>query len=242
MPISVRRRGAQAMRLRSRLRLRSASYSTASSWCRGSRLCSRIFTAMGLGHGCNRRSLPIRKQRERNSPPATTVCERAPRGRPGWPHGLRERCSSLPPLANAPLRITAGVTAVDPHGPGDYKRCAVAARLLPPLAFYQTMTLSGLHGPSQQRAKGMANTSSARKATRKIARRTEINKGRRSKLRNLVRSVEEAIVAGDRSKALAALKEAEPVIMRSAQKGIVHRNAASRKVSRLSHRVAKLGA
>jgi len=88
----------------------------------------------------------------------------------------------------------------------------------------------------------MANTSSARKATRKIARRTEINKGRRSKLRNLVRRVEEAIAAGDRGKALAALKEAEPVIMRSAQKGIVHANAASRKVSRLSHRAAKLGA
>jgi len=88
----------------------------------------------------------------------------------------------------------------------------------------------------------MANTSSARKATRKIARRTEINKGRRSKLRNLVRRVEEAIAAGDRGKALAALKEAEPAIMRSAQKGIVHANAASRKVSHLSHRVAKLGA
>ena len=88
----------------------------------------------------------------------------------------------------------------------------------------------------------MANTSSARKATRKIARRTEINKGRRSKLRNLVRRVEEAIATGDRGKALAAQKEAEPVIMRSAQKGIVHANAASRKVSRLSHRVAKLGA
>jgi small subunit ribosomal protein S20 len=88
----------------------------------------------------------------------------------------------------------------------------------------------------------MANTSSARKATRKIARRTEINKGRRSKLRNLLRRVEEAIAGGDRGKALAALKDAEPVIMRSAQKGIVHPNAASRKVSRLNHRVAKLGA
>jgi small subunit ribosomal protein S20 len=88
----------------------------------------------------------------------------------------------------------------------------------------------------------MANTSSARKATRKIARRTEINKARRSSLRGFVRKVEEAITVGDRSKALAALKEAEPVIMRAAQKGIVHRNAASRKVSRLNHRVAKLGA
>jgi small subunit ribosomal protein S20 len=86
----------------------------------------------------------------------------------------------------------------------------------------------------------MANTSSARKATRKIARRTEINKSRRSKLRSFVRKVEEAIAAGDRNLALAALKEAEPVIMRSAQKGVVHANTASRKVSRLNHRVAKL--
>ena len=88
----------------------------------------------------------------------------------------------------------------------------------------------------------MANTSSARKATRKIARRTEINKARRSQLRSSVRKVEEAIAAGDRDKALAALKVAEPVIMRSAQRGILHRNAASRKVSRLNHRVAKLTA
>jgi small subunit ribosomal protein S20 len=87
----------------------------------------------------------------------------------------------------------------------------------------------------------MANTTSARKATRKIARRTEINKARRSKMRGFVRKVEEAIAAGDRVQALAALKEAEPVIVRSAQKGIVHRNAASRKVSRLTLRIAKLG-
>ncbi len=87
----------------------------------------------------------------------------------------------------------------------------------------------------------MANTSSAQKATRKIARRTEINKGRRSKMRNYIRKVEEAIAAGDRGQALAALKEAEPVIMRSAQKGVVHGNAASRKVSRLTHRVSQLG-
>jgi small subunit ribosomal protein S20 len=86
----------------------------------------------------------------------------------------------------------------------------------------------------------MANTSSARKAARKIARRTEINKGRRSQLRSFVRKVEEAISAGDRAQAAAALKLAEPVIMRAAQNGVVHRNAANRKVSRLSHRVARL--
>ncbi len=87
----------------------------------------------------------------------------------------------------------------------------------------------------------MPNTPSARKAARKIARRTEINKGRRAEMRSFVRKVEEAIASGNRSVALAALREAEPVIMRSAQKGLVHSNTASRKVSRLAHRVAKLG-
>jgi small subunit ribosomal protein S20 len=87
----------------------------------------------------------------------------------------------------------------------------------------------------------MANTSSARKATRKIARRTEINKARRSQLRSFVRKVEEAIEAGDQARALAALKQAEPAIMRAAQKGVVHRNAASRKVSRLTHNISQLG-
>ena len=86
----------------------------------------------------------------------------------------------------------------------------------------------------------MANTKSARKATRVIARRTEVNKARRSVLRNSVRKVEEAI-QGDRKTALAAFKAAEPVIMRAAQRGIVHKNNASRKVSRLAHRIAKLG-
>jgi small subunit ribosomal protein S20 len=87
----------------------------------------------------------------------------------------------------------------------------------------------------------MANTKSARKATRVIARRTEINKARRSVLRNSVRRVEEAIKSGDRKAALAAFKAAEPVIMRAAQRGVVHKNNASRKVSRLAHRIAKLG-
>jgi small subunit ribosomal protein S20 len=87
----------------------------------------------------------------------------------------------------------------------------------------------------------MANTTSARKATRVIARRTEINKARRTLLRSSMRKVEEAIASGDRGKALEALKEAEPVIMRSAQKGVVHRNTASRKVARLTKRVTSLG-
>jgi small subunit ribosomal protein S20 len=87
----------------------------------------------------------------------------------------------------------------------------------------------------------MANTKSAKKATRKIERRTEVNKARRSRMRSFVRKVEEAIGTGDKGAALAALQAAEPEIMRAAQKGVVARNAASRKVSRLSHRVAKLG-
>jgi small subunit ribosomal protein S20 len=87
----------------------------------------------------------------------------------------------------------------------------------------------------------MANTKSAKKATRKIERRTEVNKTRRSRMRTFVRNVEEAIGAGDKNAALAALRAAEPEIMRAAQKGVVARNAASRKVSRLSHRIAKLG-
>jgi small subunit ribosomal protein S20 len=87
----------------------------------------------------------------------------------------------------------------------------------------------------------MANTKSARKATRQIARRTEINKARRSNLRSSVRKVEEAISSGDRAAAAAALKDAEPVIMRAAQRGVVHKNTASRKVSRLAHRITKLG-
>jgi len=87
----------------------------------------------------------------------------------------------------------------------------------------------------------MANTKSARKAARQIARRTIINKSRRSRVRSAMRKVEEALAAGDRSRALAAMAEAEPALMRAAQKGIVHRNVARRTVSRLSQRIAKLG-
>jgi len=67
-----------------------------------------------------------------------------------------------------------------------------------------------------------------------------VNRARRSRLRSAVRKVEEAIAAGDRSRALAAMAEAEPIIVRAAQKNIVHRNAARRKVSRLAHRIAAL--
>ncbi|WID94455.1 30S ribosomal protein S20 [Bosea vestrisii] len=86
----------------------------------------------------------------------------------------------------------------------------------------------------------MANTTSAKKAARKIVRRTEVNKARRSRVRTYLRKVEEAIASGDKSAAAAALKAAQPELMRAAQKGVVHKNTASRKVSRLAHRVSAL--
>ena len=86
----------------------------------------------------------------------------------------------------------------------------------------------------------MANTSSAKKAVRKIERRAAVNRSRRRQMRTYVRKVEEAIAAGDHGQAQTALKDAEPMIMRAAQKGIIHKNTASRKVSRLSANVKKL--
>lgn len=88
----------------------------------------------------------------------------------------------------------------------------------------------------------MANTSSAKKATRKIARRTAVNKSRRSRVRSFVRKVEEALASGDKAAAEAALRSAQPELMRAATKGVLHRNTASRKVSRLAQRVKSLGA
>ncbi|MEO0982281.1 MAG: 30S ribosomal protein S20 [Pseudomonadota bacterium] len=86
----------------------------------------------------------------------------------------------------------------------------------------------------------MANTRSAKKMIRKIARRTEVNKARRSRMRSFVRKVEEAIAAGDKSAAADALKAAQPEIMRAASKGVLHKNASARKVSRLSHRIKSM--
>ncbi len=87
----------------------------------------------------------------------------------------------------------------------------------------------------------MANTRSAKKAVRQTLRRTEANKARRSRMRPSVRKVEEAIASGDKEAARTALKEAQPVIVRTAQKGMVHRKTASRKVSRLAKRVGAMG-
>jgi small subunit ribosomal protein S20 len=98
--------------------------------------------------------------------------------------------------------------------------------------------------PRQNRCRrkfeNMANTTSAKKATRKIARRTIVNKSRRTQMRGSVRVVEEAIKSGDREAALKAFAVAEPELMQAAQRSIIHKNNASRKVSRLSHQIAKL--
>lgn len=86
----------------------------------------------------------------------------------------------------------------------------------------------------------MANTPSARKRIRQTERRTEVNKSRRSRIRTYIRKVEEALAGGDAAKAQEALRAAQPEIMRGVTKGVLHKNTASRKVSRLAHRVKSL--
>lgn len=88
----------------------------------------------------------------------------------------------------------------------------------------------------------MANSPQARKRIRQIERRTAVNKSRKSRVRTFIRKVEEAISSGDQSAALAALKAAQPEIMRGANKGIMHKNTASRKVSRLHGRIKAMAA
>ena len=83
----------------------------------------------------------------------------------------------------------------------------------------------------------MANTSSAKKMARKIEARTDVNRSRRSRIRTFLKKVEEAIASGDAAAAKAALSAAEPELMRAASKGVLHKNTASRKVSRLAARV-----
>lgn len=88
----------------------------------------------------------------------------------------------------------------------------------------------------------MANTSSAKKMVRKIARRTDVNKARRSRVRTFVKKVELAIAGGDQAIARDALKSAESEMMRAVSKGVVHKNTGSRKISRLSARVKAMSA
>lgn len=88
----------------------------------------------------------------------------------------------------------------------------------------------------------MPNIASAKKRVRTTKKRTAINHARKARIRSFVRKVEEAIAAGDAASAKSALKLAEPEIMRGVSKGVVPKNAGSRKVSRLVKRVARLSA
>ena len=88
----------------------------------------------------------------------------------------------------------------------------------------------------------MANSPQAKKRARQNEARAAVNRTRRSRIRTYLRKVEEAIAAGDQTAAGEALKTAQPELMRGVTKGILHKNAAARKMSRLSHRVKGLGA
>ena len=88
----------------------------------------------------------------------------------------------------------------------------------------------------------MANHKSAKKRIRRNANRAEINKGRISRIRTFLKRVETAIASGDKVAAQTALKEAQPELMRGVSKGVLHKNTASRKMSRLSAKVRTVGA
>ena len=88
----------------------------------------------------------------------------------------------------------------------------------------------------------MANTTSAQKMVRKIARRTAVNKSRRSRVRTFIKKFEVAVEEGNKTNAQAALRVAESEIMRAVSKGVMHKNTAARKVSRLAKRVSSLSA
>lgn len=87
----------------------------------------------------------------------------------------------------------------------------------------------------------MANTPQARKRIRRNTRRTVINTNRVSRIRTFIKSVETAIEAGDKDQAVAALRAAQPELFRGVARGVMHKNTASRKFSRLSKRIAALG-
>ncbi|WP_321367213.1 30S ribosomal protein S20 [uncultured Celeribacter sp.] len=87
----------------------------------------------------------------------------------------------------------------------------------------------------------MANTPQSKKRARQSVRRNDVNKARRSRIRTYLRKVEEAIASGDQAAAKAALQAAQPELMRGVTKGVVHKNTASRKISRLAARVKAIG-
>ena len=86
----------------------------------------------------------------------------------------------------------------------------------------------------------MANTPQAKKRIRRNDRRAEINGARMSRIRNFVKKVETACEAGDKDAAQTALKNAQPELARGVARGVMHKNTASRKLSRLTKRVSAL--
>lgn len=88
----------------------------------------------------------------------------------------------------------------------------------------------------------MANTPQSKKRARQNERRQDINKARRSRIRTFLRKVEEAIASGNYDAATTALRNAQPELMRGVTKGVVHKNTAARKMSRLAARVKALSA
>ena len=87
----------------------------------------------------------------------------------------------------------------------------------------------------------MANTPQAKKRIRRNANRAEINGARVSRIRTFVKAVESALSAGDKKAAAEALKQAQPEMARGVARGVLHKNTAARKFSRLTKRVASLG-
>jgi len=87
----------------------------------------------------------------------------------------------------------------------------------------------------------MANTASAKKAVRVQARKTDVNKARRSQVKTAIRKVDDAIAAGDKKAAQEAVKAAEPVMMRAVSRGVYHKNTGARKISRLNKAVKAMG-
>jgi small subunit ribosomal protein S20 len=87
----------------------------------------------------------------------------------------------------------------------------------------------------------MAHHKSAKKRMRQTVRRTASNRARTSRVRSFIKKVETAIAGGSKQQAAAALREAQPEIQRGATKGVIHKNTAARKLSRLSARIKKLG-
>jgi small subunit ribosomal protein S20 len=83
----------------------------------------------------------------------------------------------------------------------------------------------------------MANTSSAKKAARQAVKRTAVNRMRTTRMRNQVRTAEEALAGGDAKAAATAVVAAESALMKAAQGGAIHKNAAARKASRLAKRL-----